>query len=229
MKANHSAMIQPTTMTVISGLTIVVAATWALGSMEQDQSGQSIAVVSSSFRTESGIRRNGFEPIPVGQIDGWDTPPVRSRSSQSLAVTLGEAKEDVDPAQIFASLMSELERIAGNRRSETPVHAVELNIKDRDPEYAISVIRSIHGSLDHAGFLTTAEKLRLEIQTWAASPTQKAWIDAVQDASRLQHEIDRGLSDAKLLHITTKSSAALWPYPTQVRPALTIVVQVPVR
>ncbi|MCA9011444.1 MAG: hypothetical protein KDB01_16945, partial [Planctomycetaceae bacterium] len=71
--------------------------------------------------------------------------------------------------------------------------------------------------------------LNLEIQTWAASPTQKAWIDAVQDASRLQLEIDRGLSEAKLLHLRIKSSAALWPYSARARPALTIVVQVPVR
>ncbi len=188
MKANHSAMMQPTTMTVISGLTIVIAATWALGSMELDQSGQSIAMVSRSFRTETGIRRNAFESIPVGQTILLNITPVRYRSSPSPAVTVGEAKEDVDPARIFASLISELERIAGNSLSEAPVHEMELNIIDRDPEYAVSLIRKIHGSLVDAGFLSTQEKLQLEIQTWAASPTRAGWGDAVQEAAHLQHD-----------------------------------------
>ena len=229
MKANHSAMIHPTTMTVLSGLTILVAATWTVGSMELDQSGQSIALVSSSFRTETGIRRNGFEPIAVGQINLLNTPPVRSRLPQSSAATVGEAKEKVDPARIFASLISELERIAGNSLSEAPVHEMELNIIDRDPEYAVSLIRKIHGSLDDAGFLSTQEKLQFEIQTWAASPTRAGWSDAVQEAAHLQHEIDCGLSEAKLPHLKTQSSAALWPHTSRIRPAMTILVQIPVR
>ena len=228
MKANHSAMMQPTTMTVISGLTIVIAATWALGSMELDQSGQSIAMVSRSLPTETGIRRNAFEPIAICQTPVSNPPPARSRLPQPLTETVADAKADIDPAKVFASLLSELERIAGNSLSEAPVHEVEFNIRDRDPEYAVSIIRQIHGSLNDAGFLSSSEKLHLEIQTWATSPTLAAWIEAVQDASRLQDEIDRGLSEARLLHFRTQSSAAIWSHTTRLRPALTIVVRIPV-
>lgn len=228
MQMNHSAMIQPTTMTVISGLTVMVAATWALGSMEPDPTGQSAAMISSSFRYETGISGNGFEPIAICQSPMSNPPLARSRLPQPLTETVADAKADIDPAKVFASLLSELERIAGNSLSEAPVYEVEFNITDRDPEYAVSIIRQIHGSLNDAGFLSSREKLPLEIQTWATSPTLAAWIEAVQDASRLQDEIDRGLSEARLLHFRTQSSAAIWPHTTRLRPALTIVVRIPV-
>ena len=228
MQMNHSAMIQPTRMTVISGLTVMVAAAWALGSMELDQSGQSMAMVSGSFRTATGLHQDKFKSIAIRQTNLSSPAPARSRLQQPLDMTVGETKKEPDPAEVFANLLSELERIAGNSLSEAPVHEVEFNIIDRDPEYAVSVIRQIHGSLDDAGFLSSREKLPLEIQTWATSPTQAAWIEAVQEATLLQHEIDRGLSEAQLPHFRTESSAAIWPHTTRLRPALTIVVRIPV-
>ena len=228
MNATRSGILQPTTLTMLCGLTILIAATLALGSMAQDQSGHSIAMVSRSFLAETGAHRNEFELIAVDQKDPLASAIVNSPLPGTLVLSFGELKNKVDPAREFASLLSELERIVEHYEVEAPVREVRINISDSDPQYVTSLIRTSSGILDDAGVLAPSDRMQLEIQTWAASPTPAGWIDAIREASRLHAEIHHRLSTTGSRQYTTTSSAALWPHSARVRPAMTIVLRVPV-
>lgn len=228
MNAIRTGILQPTTLTMLCGLMIVIAATLALGAMAQDQSGQSIATVSRSFRTETGLHRNEFELIAVDQKDPQASAIVNTPLPGTLVLSFGALKNTADPSREFASLLSELERIIEHYEVEAPVREVRINISDSTPEYATSLIRKSSGILDDAGRLDPRDRMQLEIQVWAASPTQAGWIDAIRKASRLHAEIDHRLSTTGPRKYITTSSAALWPHSARVRPAMTIVLRVPV-
>jgi hypothetical protein len=228
MNAIRSGIFRPTTLTMLCGLTILIAATLALGSMAQDQSGQSIAMVSRSFRAETGAHGNEFELIAVDQKDPLDSEIVHSPLPGTLVLSFGELKNKANPASEFASLLSELERITEHYEVDAPVREVRINVSEAAVEYVISLIRKSSDILDDTGVLTSRDRMQLEIQLWAASPTQAGWMDAVREASRRHTEIDRRLSATGSRQYDTTSSAALWPHAARVRPTMTIVLRVPV-
>ena len=232
MKSPGSGIHKPTTLTMLSGLATIVAATLALGSMAQDRSGQSTAMVSKSFRTELGANDHEFELIPLVNDNSRDVDVAKPHLPGRLVMSFGQVKDNVDPAREFASLLPELERIAGRCTADAPVREVRIDVFYNDPESVTSLVeqacqQACHTSEDRESLLLR-EGVHVEIQTWAASPTQAAWIDAVREASRLRDGLNAEFSQANSPQFLISSSAALWPYADRMRPAMTIVFGFPI-
>lgn len=185
-------------------------------------------MVSEAFRIESGMDRNNLELIDVGRHDPVPEPPVRHRRLRPLIWSENEAPAEVPPAREFAGLLSELERIAGRSIPEGPVREIRIDLQNSDPEGAVSVVQEMCDLLNDAGMVSPRESLTVELQMWAASPVQPAWLDAAVEANRLQQHFDRICAATDRTRFKTASSAALWPHTDQTRPAMTIVLQVPV-
>ena len=223
MTSSCSGIHQPATLTLLSGLATIVVTTLALGSMAQDQSGQSTAMVSKSFRAELGASDHKLELIPVDD-DSKDLAKAQPHSPRRLVMSFGQVIDRIDPAEEFASLVPELERIAGRCRVESPVWEVRIDVFNTDPRSITSLVEQACNTLDDSESLFLRDRVHVEIQTWAASPTQAAWVSAVREASRLRDDVDAAFSTASLPQFLISSSAALWPYADQMRPAMTIVL-----
>jgi len=227
MKPLDSAIHKPTTLTILSGLSTIVAATLALGSMSQDWSGQSAAMVSMSFRTELGANDHEFDLIPVVNDDSKDVAIAEPHLPGRLVMSFGQVKDNVDPAREFANLLPELERVAGRCTAEAQVLEVRVDVFDLVPKSVTSLFEQVCDVLDDREALFFRDRMCVEIQTWAASPTQAAWIVAVREASRLRDDMDAGFLKADSPQFSISSSAALWPYADRIRPAMTIVFGFP--
>ena len=222
MKSIGFGIHQPTTLTMLSGLAIIGAATLALGSMVQDQSGQSAAMVSKSFRAELRASEVEFELIPIVCDAAQDSATTQPRLPGRLVMSFGQIQDKADPAREFANLLSELERVAGNCAIDAPVREVRIHVVNAQFESVTAIIKQACDLWDETESGLLRDEMQVEIQTWAASPTPTAWIDAIREASRLRDKTLQELSTANTPQISIRSSAALWPHAGRVRPAMTI-------
>jgi hypothetical protein len=227
MKVLGPGIFSPATITMLSGMLTLLAATLALGSLAQDQSGQSVAMLSQSFRWEIGADENGFELIAIDRIHLPNPEVAPSSGPGALVLSFGESKVRFDPAKEFATLLSELERIAGNCVVATPAREVQINVADARPETVALLIENVSRTLQDVEALSNPLPMQIEIQTWAASPTETAWVNAIRDASQFRDDVDRRLSVAGSRQYRTTSSASLWPHAARARPAMTIVFRSP--
>lgn len=227
MKSFRVSIPGPTTLTMLSGLAIIVAATLALGSMAQDQSGQSAAMVSKSFRAEMRAAEDEFTMIPIRSAAAQDSALTKPRLPGRIVISFGQVKDNLNPARDFANLLSELERVAGHCAIDAPVREVRINVVNADPESVTSIIKEACDLSDAADSVLVRNRMQAEIQTWAASPTPTAWIDAILEANRLHDETLLQLSTAGTPEISLRSSAGLWPHADRSHPALTIVLRFP--
>ncbi len=227
MKSSGFGFLQPTALTMLSGLVILIAATLALGSMAQDQSGQSVAMVAKSFRAEMHARDVEFRLIPISGDAAQDSAVTQPRLSGRLVMSFGQVKDNVDPASEFANLLSELERVAGNCAIDAPVREVRINVLNADLESVTAIINQACDVLVETESVLLRNEMQVELQTWAASPTPTAWMDAILEANRLRDEVRQELSVNNAPKISLGSSAALWPHAGRVRPAITIVLRFP--
>ena len=228
MNSSGPAILQPTALTMLSGLAIVVAATLALGSMAQDQSGQSAAMVSKSFRMEMSIRDDEFELIPVVIDLAENAATMESRLPDRRVRSFGQVQDNVDPAREFANLLSELERVAGEGSVEEPMREFRLNVFDTDCESVTSLVTQSCDILLEADSTLSQDRMQVEIQTYAASPTRVAWIDAARKASRWRDQMNTEILKTNAKPISIVSSATVWAHRDQVRPAWTLVLRFPI-
>ena len=217
----------PTTITMLSGMMALVATILAVTSLTQDQSGQSAALLSQSFRAEIGAEADKFELIAIARKDSPSFNNAPPLMPLTLDLTFGQRKDHFDPASEFAMLLSELSRFAGNCVAGPPVREVQIDVLETNSEIVTSAMEQISSSLRDAELSSVQGGLQVELQTWAASPTQTAWVNAVRDADRLREEMDLHLSMSGTRQYETTSSASLWPHADRVRPALTIVLRFP--
>jgi len=227
MKTFDPGIFPPATITMLSGMMILVATTLAVGSLTQDQSGKSAAMLSQSFRAEIGAKEEEFELISIERNDSLSINNAPPLMPLTLNLSFGKRNDQCDPASEFTMLLSELNRFAGNCVAAPPVREVQINVFETNTETVTSAMERISKSLHDAELSSVQGGLQMEIQTWAASPTQTAWVNAVLDANRLREELDLHLSMSGTPQYKTTSSASLWPHPDRVRPALTIVLRSP--
>ncbi len=225
MKSIESGIRQPTTLTMLSGLAIIGGATLALGSMVLDQSGQSAAMVSKSFRAEMRASEVECELIPILGDAAQDSATTQPRLPGRLALSIAQLPDKTDPAREFANLLSELERVAGQCAIDAPIRGVRIHAANADLESVTAIINQACDLWDDAESGLSRDKMQVEIQTWAASPTPTAWIEAICEASRLRDKALQELSAANSPQISIRSSAALWPHASRVRPAMTIALR----
>ena len=133
MKSSGLNILQPAALTMLSGLAIIVAATLALGSVAQDQSGQSAAMVSRAFRMEMGSSEDEFRLIPIRSGASQDFEKPRHRMPGPPGNSFGQVKQTANPAQEFAVLLSELERVAGNCTVETQLRVIRFHVMHARP------------------------------------------------------------------------------------------------
>ena len=228
MKASSHSLFQPTTLTMLSGFATIIATTLALGSMAQDQSGQAAAIVSNSFRTELGSRNEDVGVISVNDNMPQHQSPEPRQLPSLINKTFAQVKMNVDPQQDFANLGSELERIVGEIKFDRPMREIRVDLKHDDTSRRSSQIHQICELLATAESELARGPMKIEIQTWAASPTSAAWVDATQEANRLRDQVlaERSTTDQPQCQIST--SAGLWPHANQLRPHATVVLRVPV-
>ncbi len=227
MNSSDPAILQPTALTMLSGLAIIVAATLALGSMSQDQSGQSAAMVSKSFRMEMSIRDDEFEMIPVVIDLAENAATMEPRLPDRRVRSFSQVQDNIDPAREFANLLSELERVAGEGTVEVPMREFRLNVFDTDCESAASLVTQSCDILSAVDATLSQDRMEAEILTYAASPTRTAWIDAVREASRWCDQMKTEILKTNAQPISIASSATVWAHRDQVRPAWTLVLRFP--
>ncbi len=228
MKASSTSLFQPTTLTMLSGFATIIATTIALGSMAQDQSGQAVAIVSNSFRTELGSRNEDVRVISVNaNLPQLQSPEPRQLPSL-INKSFAQVKMNVDPQQDFANLRSELERIVGEIKFDRPMREIRVNIMHVDASRRSSQIHQICELLATAESELARVPMKIEIQTWAASPTPEAWVEATQEANRLRDQVLIQQSTADQPQCQISTSAGLWPHANQLRPHATVVLRVPV-
>lgn len=225
MNSSGFAILHPTTVTMLSGLGIIIVATLALNSMAQDQSGQSAAMVSKSFRMEMGAGSAAFPLIRTGRSAFRNPAVPQAILPLRPGTTPGQLKAFCDPVQEFALMLSELERIAGQSTPDTAMREVRINVINAGAENVASVIKRTCELLIQRKETFTRDSLQVEIQTWAATPTPAAWLDAITHASKLRQDVHAQLREADAPELLISSSAALWPYADRARPAMTIVLR----
>ena len=228
MKASSHSLFQPTTLTMLSGFATIIATTIALGSMAQDQSGHAAASVSKAFRTELGSRNEDVGVISIYDNMSQHQSPEPRQLPRLINKSFAQVKMNVDRQQEFANLQSELERIVGEIKIDRPMREVRVDLKHDDTSHCSSQIHQICEMLTTAESELASGSMKIEIQTWAASPTLKAWVNATQEANRLRDQVlaERSTTDQPQLQIST--SAGLWPHANQLRPYATVVLRVPV-
>ena len=228
MKASSYSLLQPTTLTMLSGFATIIATTIALGSMAQDQSGHAAALVSKSFRTELGSRNEDIGVISVMADSSHHQSSAQRQLPSLISKSFAHVKINVDPQQDFANLQSELERIVGEIKIDRPTQEIRVDIKHNDTSPGSSQIQQICDLLTTAESQLSQGTMKIEIQTWAASPTPAAWVDATREANRLRNQVlaERSTADQPPCQIST--SAGLWPHANQLRPNATVVFRVPV-
>lgn len=229
MKTSGHALLQPATLTRLSGLATIIVATLALSSMAQDQSGQSAAMVSKSFRAELGANDKAFGVISFATLSSREKPEAIRELPDLLDRPLAEVKANVDPAQDFASLQSELERVVGGCKAEPAMREIRIDILVNDATLIDTLMNRTSDLVADAELKSDRNTIRIEIQTWAASPMQSAWFAATREASRLRNEMQMEFSGTESAQLQICSSAALWPHPDQMRPAATIVLRLPLQ
>ena len=228
MKTSPHSLFHPTTLTVLSGFATIIATTIALGSMAQDQSGHAAAIVSKAFRTELGSRNEDVGVISVNDEVPQHQSPAPRQLPSLINRPFAEVKLNVDPQQDFSNLQSELERIVGKIEFDRPTQEIRFDIQHNHTSPSSSQIHQI------CDLLTTVESelshgaMKIEIQTWASSPTPTAWVDATREANNLRDEVlaERSTADQPQCPIST--SAGLWPHATQLRPHVTVIFRIPV-
>lgn len=213
----------PTTLTLLSGLAIIVVATLALTSMAQDQSGHSVALVSKSLRDEMRIRDDGLTLIPCATAQA--AVVTEPRVLGPLVVSFGQVKNNPNPPRDFAHLWSELQRVAGQCAIDAPVREVRIDVMNADVESIVWIIQQADDLANTPQGL--GDTVQAEIQTWATSPTPTAWSAAISEANRLRDKVLQELSATNTSEISLGSSAALWPEAKRARPAMTIVLRFP--
>lgn len=224
MNTSCYSLFKPTSLTMVSGLLTIVATTIALGSIAHDQSGQAAAIVSKSFRTKLGAQNDNTALVLVDFGIKLPEPPENRELPDLTSRPLAQVKRNVDPRQDFANLQLELERIVGEFKTVQPMQEIQLHVFDADPEIATSISAQI------IDFLATAESrlshgiMKIEIQTWAASPTPTAWIEATQAANNLRDQVTAQIPQSQRQQFQISSSAALWSHQDRLRPAATIVL-----
>ncbi|MDA1232231.1 MAG: hypothetical protein O2856_15765 [Planctomycetota bacterium] len=227
MNSSGHAFLQPATLTKLSGLATIIVATLALGSMAKDQSGQSAAMVSKSFRAELGASHDAFGVISFATLSSRGKPKAIRQLPNIADRPFADVKANVDPAQDFANLQSELARIGGACTALPAMQEIRIDILVDDAALIDSLMNRTSDLLADAELKFDRNTIRIEIQTWAASPTQSGWIAATREALRLRNEIKMELSATESHELQISSSAALWPHPDQLRPAATIALRIP--
>jgi hypothetical protein len=228
MNSQSNSLFHPATLTMLSGFAIIIATTIALGSMTQDQSGHAAAVVSKSFRMESGSRKKDAGVIAVNDDLSLHQPPAQRQLPRLISKSFAEVKLNVDPRQDFENLKSELERIVGEIKFDRPMQEIRVDLQQNETSPDTSLIQQICQLLATAETEISPGAMKIEIQTWAASPTPEAWVDATHAAGRLREQVlaAQVMADQPQYQIST--SAGLWPHANQLRPAATIVLRLPV-
>ena len=213
---------------MLSGFATIMATILALGAMVQDQSGHAAAMVSKSFRSELGSRNEDVGVITVNDNNSQYQSPEPRQLPGLINRQIGELKLNVDPQQDFANLRSELERIVGAIRVDRPMQEIRVDIQRDDLSSSSVQIRQICDLIATAESELAGGPMKIEIQTWAASPTPKAWVDATIEANHLRDTVlaDRSTADQPQRQIST--SAGLWPHANQLRPHATVVLRLPV-
>lgn len=227
MKASPHSLFQPTTLTMLSGFATIIATTIALGSMAQDQSGHAAAIVSKSFRTELGSRKEDVGVISVNDDMSQHPSPAPRQLPSLINTSFAEVKMNFNPQQDFENLQSELERIVGKIKVDRLTQQIRVDIPHNDTSPRSSQIHQICDLLAIAESELSRSTTKIEIQTWAASPTPAAWVDATREANRLRDQVlaERSTADQPQCQIST--SAGLWPHANQLRPHATVVFRIP--
>ncbi|MEJ7590467.1 MAG: hypothetical protein WKF77_02890 [Planctomycetaceae bacterium] len=209
MKSSGFDILQPAALTMLSGLVILIAATLALGSMAQDQSGQSVAMVAKSFRAEMHARDDECRLIPIAGDVAQDSAMTQPGLPGHLEMSCGQVKDNADLAREFANLLSELDRVAGTCAIDAPVRELRINVATADLESVTAIINQSCNSLYETESVLLRDEMHVELQTWAASPTPTAWISAIREANCLRAEVRQELSVNNAPKISFGSSAAI--------------------
>jgi hypothetical protein len=228
MKISFQSLFHPTTLTMLSGFGIIVATSIALGSMAQDQSGHAAAIVSKSFRIELGSTQEDIGVISVNDDTSQNQPPAQRQLPSLISKSFAQVKMNVDPQQDFENLKSELERIVGGIQFDRPTQEVRVDMQQNDTSRSTSTIHQICELLANTESQLSPGAMKIEIQTWAASPTPEAWVAATHVATHLRDQVLAERSTANQAKFQIATSAGLWPHANQSRPAATVVLQLPV-
>lgn len=228
MNPSGHALFQPTMLTRLSGLATIIVATMVLGSMAQDQSGQSAAMVSKSFRAELGVS-DVFGPFSFASESSRPKPEAVRHLPDILDLPFAAVKTNIDPAQDFANLQSELERAVGGCKAAPAMREIRIDILVNDATLLDSLMTRTSDLLADAELKFDRNTITIEIQAWAASPTLSAWMAATREALRLRKEMQSQLSATESRHLQFSSTAALWPHSDQRRPKATLVLRLPLQ
>lgn len=228
MNSQSHSLFHPPALTMLSGFAIIIATTLALGSMTQDQSGHAAAVVSKSFRMESGLSKKDGGVIAVNDDTSQHQPPPQRQLPRLISKSFAQVKLNVDPRQDFENLKSELERIVGEIKFDRPMQEIRVDLQQNETSPGTPLIQQICQLLATVETEISPGAMKIEIQTWAASPTPEAWVDAAHAANRLREQVLAAKLMTNHPNYQISTSAGLWPHANQSRPAATVVLQLPV-
>jgi hypothetical protein len=228
MKISAHSLFHPTTLTMLSGFGIIIATTIALGSMAQDQSGHAAAIVSKAFRMQLGSNKADVGVIFVNDDISQHQQPAMRQLPSLISRPFAEVKMNVDPQQDFENLKSELERIVGEIKIIRPTQEIRVDLEQTDSSLGTSPIQQICELLANAESQLSPGAMKIEIQTWAASPTPEAWVAATHAANHLRDQVLAERSTENQPECQISTSAGLWPHASQLRPAVRVVFRLPV-
>lgn len=224
MRPSSSMFLSPVTMTLLSGMMILVVITLAMTAIMRDQTGHSIASVSMAFRSELNQSPRAFEVIPIIAPER-DVFPMPREARKQLAIPIREIQASGDRTSEFRNLLSELQRVAGSASASQPFSEISMDFHSVDAGRLADVFAQACDLVRAAARMPSAHLLHFEIRLWATSPTTTAWTNSAQAARVLRRDLQTSLSTTSSSPVVISSSAALWPHADRMRPDLTIIVR----
>jgi hypothetical protein len=224
-----------------------------LVSVSSDQSGASLAEVTSSFRgtlqdhgrSDVAMIAAAFRQVAAvpddEQLDqsygGVNAPRYIERNDQSIVLPEEEetelfSSEELLPTDVngpvFSHLMTELQRYCKVSPAEELGGQLALDLHSQIPQSEGSVRVAIEKVLRicrKANDTLHRSPAEFEVIVWASTPATDAMATASEDAFTLEQTLERSFKAQSVPAVTISSSGRIWTHPESPRPLATVIVR----
>lgn len=251
--ASQRSPFQSTTISLLGMLFCVFTTLAVLVSVSSDQSGASLAEVTSSFRVslqdhgrdEMARIASAFRQVAAVPDDehgnhfhrGMNPPRYIERNDLSIAAsdteetglfsTRKRPPTDVN-GPVFAHLMTELQRYCNVSLAEELGGQLALDLHSQIPQTEDSIRAAIERILKmcrKANDTVHRSPAEFEVIVWASTPATDAVAAASKDAFIIEQYLGRSLGNQPIPAIKISSSGRIWTHPETPRPLATVIVR----
>ena len=251
--ASQRSLFHATTINLAGMLLCVFTTLAVLVSVSRDQSGATVAEVTTAFnvslrdhgRNDVAVIAASFRQASVTPDDkradssrsGVNAPRNMKRDDQSSATSEEEEagrlpNEKLRPTDVngpvFSNLMTELQRYCKVSPSVELGGQLALDLHSQVPQsenLVRNAIEKILKTCRKKNVSAGSSPTEFEVIVWASTPATEAMAAASEDAFALEQSLGKSLKAQSDDAITVSSSGRIWTRPQSPRPFATVVVR----